>query len=127
MQFVLMAAPTLLVPSELLKYRTRWLGMSERWTAADLADSISMAQQRDAGAVGVNATGDSLYAVVHMPSGRPIAAARTIELKRRSILPDVEAIYRRGIISVLLLTTVLWWFLRRQAAIHAPDTTSTIN
>jgi hypothetical protein len=91
--------------------RSRWALMRERWSVAERADSMWMAAQRANGASGVNAAGDSVYATVSMPSGRP--QANRARRGPPTWLRLFVATYLGGIPTALLALTGLWWWRRR--------------
>ena len=90
--------------------RAQWNALSERWSVAERADSISVAAQRASGASGVAPTGDSVYAVVRMPSSRPKKAS--IKAARPLWFPLLEATYLWGIPIALLVLTARWQWRR---------------
>ena len=90
--------------------RAQWNALSERWSVAERADSLSVAAQRASGASGVAPTGDSVYAVVRMPSSRPKKAS--IMASRPPWFPILEATYLLGIPIALLVLTARWQWRR---------------
>jgi hypothetical protein len=84
----------------------QWIALRARWSVAERTDSISVAALRASGAIGVTPTGDSVYAVVHMPSGRPSRAPTTVSRPRWFLL--LEATYLGGIPIALLVLTARW-------------------
>lgn len=93
----------------------------QRWRAGDLADSLSLAKQRAesraARTYSITATGDTLFPLVHVPSGRPdpSVVAHLGEQTRRKARFFTVALF--GLIpSVLVLVTLSWAVLRRRDA-----------
>lgn len=90
-----------------------------RWRVGDRADSLSLAKQRTeartAGAYSVTARGDTLFPLVHVPSGRPDSASMAAygQKVRRTARYVTAALF--GLIPTLLvLVTGIWLVLRRQ-------------
>ena len=90
-----------------------------RWRAGDLADSLSLAKQRaDARAAGtysVTARGDTLFPLVHVPSGRPnsAAVASLVQQARRNAR-YLTAAFLGLIPTLLVLLTFIWMIVRRR-------------
>ncbi len=92
-----------------------------RWRAGDLADSLSLAKQRaDARAArtySVTASGDTLFPLVHVPSGRPdpaVVAALGEQTRRNARYLTVVMV---GLIpTLLILVTLSWMIVRRRDA-----------
>lgn len=106
LQAALLLLPTAWALANAPQMRARWEALSTRWGIAERADSISIAAQRAAGAVRVGPSGDSLYAVVSMPSGRPRPGAERAPspLWMRGIV----AVYTWAIPVSLLWLTLVW-------------------
>ena len=90
--------------------RAQWNALSERWSVAERADSLSVAAQRTSGASGVAPTGDSVYAEVRMPSGRPNKAS--IRTSRPLWFLLLQATYLWGIPFALVVLTARWQWRR---------------
>jgi hypothetical protein len=105
-QVALLILPTAWALSNAPQMRARWDALSTRWSIAERADSISIAAQRTAGPARLGPSGDSVYAVVSMPSGRPRpgAARASSPLWMRGIV----AIYTWAIPVSLLWLTLVW-------------------
>ena len=90
-----------------------------RWRSGELADSLSLATQRAearaARTYSVTASGDTLFPLVHVRSGRPdpVVVAALGERTRQTARYVTIAIL--GLIpSLLILVTVSWMILRRR-------------
>ncbi len=91
--------------------RARWDALSTRWSIAERSDSIAIAAQRAGGATRLGPSGDSVYAVVQMPSGRPNPRAE--RASRSMWIRAVAAIYSWGIPLSLVWLTLVWRRRRR--------------
>lgn len=110
LQAALIALPLWLALSNAPRARAQWASLSERMGIGERAESLSVASQRAKGAVGVTPAGDSLYAVVHMPSGRTTdSVASPIFQLTRSVL---GFLYVFGIPITLVVLTIRWRQLR---------------
>jgi hypothetical protein len=105
-QAALLLLPAAWALSNAPEMRARWDALSTRWSTAERADSISIAAQRADGAARLGPAGDSLYAVVHMPSGRPNPRAERAagSIWKRAMV----AIYSWGIPVSLVWLTLVW-------------------
>ena len=123
LQALLILAPVLLArhlmanSAEMLRIGAE---QDDRWHTAELADSLSVAKQRaDARAAGtysVTPSGETLFALVHVPSGRPdsaVVAARSENLERTARY--TMALLFGLIPAILLLLTLSWIIVRRNA------------
>lgn len=106
MQAALLVLPTAWALSNAPQMRAKLDALRTRWTIAERADSISIAAQRAGGAARLGPSGDSVYAVVSMPSGRPNARAEPIS--RPIWIRAVVAVYSWGIPASLLWLTLVW-------------------
>jgi hypothetical protein len=94
--------------------------LSTRWKLGDAADSISRAAQiasaRESGTYKVQPTGDTVFAVVGVPSGRP---DRTAVSGRITFVNGTAAIASAlvflGIPLSLVLVTITWLIGRKPA------------
>lgn len=92
-----------------------------RWRTAEVADSLSLAQQRAearaAGNYSIAPSGETLFALVHIPSGRPdpstVASFRE-EAQRKARYTTMAIL--GGIPIVLALVTLSWLIVRRDGA-----------
>ncbi len=88
-----------------------------RWRAGDLADSLSLARQRaDARAAGtysISARGDTLFPLVHVPSGRPDSAAAAVRVQRMHRRARYFTMVVFGLIPALLVLVTLIWMIVR--------------
>ena len=92
-----------------------------RWRSGDLADSLSLAKQRadarTARTYSVTASGDTLFPLVHVPSGRPdpaVVASLGAQTRRNARYLTVVMF---GLIpTVLILVTLGWMIVRRRDA-----------
>jgi len=110
LQLALLVTPVWWAFSNAPRRRAQWETLSARWAIAERADSLSIAAQRAGGASTVGPAGDSLYAIVRMPSGRPNPAPVH---SKRSLGPQLfDALYLGGIPLLLCLVTGLWWWQR---------------
>ncbi len=106
LQAALIVLPTGWVLAKMPTLRAQWEARNSRWDIAERADSEWIAAQRAAATPIVAATGDSLYAVVSMPSGRPERSTERMVPSWRFrvfMLP-----YFLGIPVALLLFTMGW-------------------
>jgi len=121
LQALLILAPVLLA-RRLMANRAEILRIGAEqdtwWRTADLADSLSLAKQRaDARAAGtytITPSGDTLFALVHVPSGRPdsaVVAALHQQVLRKARY--TTAIILGLIPTALLLLTLSWIIARR--------------
>lgn len=92
-----------------------------RWRAGDLADSLSLEKQRAearaARTYSITARGDTLFPLVHVPSGRPdpVVVAVLGQKTQRNARYATAAIF--GLIPTLLaLVTLVWMIVRRKDA-----------
>ena len=121
LQALLILAPALLARHLMANSAERLRVAAEldaRWRTGELADSLSLAKQRaDARAAGtysITSSGDTLFALVHLPSGRPhaaIVAARTQRVQRNARY--MTAIMLGLIPTILVLLTLSWIVVRR--------------
>jgi hypothetical protein len=95
-----------------------------RWRTGDLADSLSLAKQRAddrvARTYSVTASGDTLYPLVHVPSGRPnpaVVAALGEQTRRNARYVTVIMI---ALIPTLLLFVTLSWMIGRRRSAGPP-------
>lgn len=128
LQALLILAPVLLA-RHLLANRAELLRegaeQDARWRAGELADSLSIAKQRaDARAArtySVTARGDTLFPLVHVPSGRPdpaVVAAIGEQMHQKARYLTVAIV---GLIPTLLvLVTLAWLLVRRRDAGPSP-------
>jgi hypothetical protein len=89
----------------------------ERWRVGDLADSLSLARQRAtaraSGSYTVTSQGDTLFALVHVPSGRPDSARVAAAVQRTTRTAwYLKIAFLWAIPAVLLLLTAAWLFVR---------------
>lgn len=110
LQLALRVAPARWALSNVSTTRAQWENLRARWTIAERADSISRAAQRAKGASAVGPAGDSVFAVVSMPSGRPVSPPVQRERTVGVMLFDV--LYLGGIPLILCILTGLWWWRR---------------
>ncbi len=121
LQALLIITPVLLA-RQLIANRTELLRegaeRDARWRTGDLADSLSLAKQRAharaARTYSVTAHGDTLFPLVHVPSGRPDSAAVSsrVQQARRNARYLTAAFF--GLIPILLvLITFVWMIVRR--------------
>jgi hypothetical protein len=89
----------------------------ERWKSGDLADSLSVIKQRaDARVTGnysVTSGGETLFALVRVPSGRPDSASIAVYARRneRYVTFFALALFG-GIPAALVVLTILWRLAR---------------
>jgi hypothetical protein len=124
LQALLVLGPVLLA-RRLIGNNTQLIRLSAeqdaRWRAGDLADSLSLAKQRaDARAArtySITARGDTLFPLVHVPSGRPdpTAVAALAQQSQRNAR-YVTAVILGLIPTTLILVTVIWLAVRREDA-----------
>ena len=112
------------IERKLAQMRAEQAPIDERWRLAEEADSISVAEQRReaiaAGQYSVTAQGDTLTAVVRVPSGRPDSLAVAASLQRGRWLVPVIALVLWGSIPVALMAlTILWVIGRRRKQLSA--------
>ena len=88
-----------------------------RWRVGDLADSLSLAKQRAdaraAGSYSITPHGDTLFALVHVPSGRPdpeVVAAMTRKAERTARYATAILF---GLIPTSLVLLTLSWIVMR--------------
>jgi hypothetical protein len=105
-QAALLLLPAAWALSRAPQTRARWDVLSTRWSIAERADSISIAAQRAGGAARLGPAGDSVYAVVHMPSGRP--NPRADRAAGPIWMRAIVAIYSWGIPVSLVWLTLVW-------------------
>ena len=90
-----------------------------RWRTAEVADSLSLAKQRAearaTGSYSVTPSGDTLFALVRIPSGRPDPAAiAALNLQVRRQARYTTAVILGLIPTVLVLLTLSWAIVRRK-------------
>ena len=110
LQLALLVTPVWWAFSNAPRRQAEWDALSARWSIAERADSLSIAAQRASGATSVDPSGDSLFALVSMPSGRPTPAP--VPTKRARGPQLFDALYLGGIPLILCLLTGLWWWRR---------------
>jgi len=122
LQALLILAPVLLA-RHLLSNRDEVLRVAAeqdaRWRSAELADSLSLAKQRaasrEARTYSIDASGDTLFPLVHMPSGRPEpAVVAALGERTRRNARYITVIIVALIPTVLILLTLSWMVLRRR-------------
>lgn len=91
-----------------------------RWRTAELADSLSLAKQRAASRTArtysVNASGDTLFPLVRMPSGRPNPEAVATRGERtRQNARYLTVLVVALVPTLLILLTFSWMMVRRRA------------
>lgn len=122
LQALLILAPVLLArhlignSGELLRIDAE---QHARWRTAELADSLSLAKQRaDARAdrtYTVTASGDTLFPLVHVPSGRPDSASVAALGEQTLRTARYLTVVMLGLIpTVLVLVTVGWVIVRHR-------------
>ena len=120
-QALLILAPVLLA-RHLMANRAEMLRVGAevdaRWRTADLADSLSLAKQRaEARATGsytITPRGETLFALVHMPSGRPdpaVVADLHQQMQRQARYTTVVLF---GLIPIILVLLTLSWIIARR-------------
>jgi hypothetical protein len=122
LQALLILAPILLArhlvanSAELLRVGAE---RDARWRAGELTDSLALAQQREdaraARAYSIAPNGDTLFALVHVPSGRPDPAAvaalgRQAHLNARYLTTVILGLMP----TILVLVTLMWIIVRRK-------------
>jgi hypothetical protein len=121
-QIALIAAPWVFAARyaqrELPRIRREVLANEAHMTAAERTDSISRAEQvaaaRVAGDFHLRADGETLFAVVGMPSGRPTAqAVADFRASTQRTVVAVVAIQFGAIPLALVGLTLAWYFARR--------------
>ena len=123
-QALLILTPVLLARHLLANRGELLRGAAEqdaRWRIGDLADSLSLAKQRAearaARTYSVTASGDTLFPLVHVPSGRPdpaVVATRGEQMRRNARYLTVVMF---GLIpTLLILVTLTWMIVRRRDA-----------
>jgi len=122
LQALLILAPVLLArhllanSAEILRVGAE---QDARWRTAELADSLSLAKQRAdaraAGSYSITPSGDTLFALVRIPSGRPapVTVAASNEQVRRNAR-YITAFILGLIPAVLVLVTLSWMIVRRK-------------
>ena len=99
-----------------------------RWRAGDLADSLSLAKQRAdaraAGSYSVTPNGDTLFALVHVPSGRPDSAVVAALGRKIQRTARYTTAILFGLIPTLLVLLTLSWIIVRH---KAPGATSSFS
>ena len=91
----------------------------DRWRTAERADSLSLAKQRaearEAGIYSITASGDTLFPLVHEPSGRPDpAAVAALGERTRRTARYITAVLLGAIPLVLAIVTLSWMVARRR-------------
>lgn len=120
LQALLILAPVLLArrlianSSELIRVGAE---QDARWRAGDLADSLSLARQRAdarvAGTYSISARGDTLFPLVHVPSGRPDSAATAVRLQQMHRRARNFTTVVFGVIPAFLVLVTLSWLIVR--------------
>ncbi len=122
LQALLILAPVLLArhllanSAEILRVGAE---QDARWRTAELADSLSLAKQREdaraAGSYSITPSGDTLFALVRIPSGRPdpVTVAASNEQVRRHAR-YITAFILGLIPAMLVLITLSWMIVRRK-------------
>jgi hypothetical protein len=92
-----------------------------RWRTGDLADSLSLAKQRSdaraGGSYSITASGDTLFPLVHVPSGRPASVAIAVVNQQEHRKARYAMAIILGLIpGVLILLTLSWMIVRRNEA-----------
>ena len=123
LQALLIVAPVL-VARHLMGYRAEVLREAAerdaRWRTGDLADSLSLAKQRAesraAGTYSIAASGDTLFPLVRVPSGRPDRASAAIRHRQTSRDARYFALALFGVIPTLLILVTVGWLIGRRNA-----------
>ena len=97
-----------------------------RWRIGDAADSLSLANQRArvrmARTYSIDARGDTIFPLVHVPSGRPDPAVVADIVKQARREARVVTILMIGLMPALLLGITLVWMLERRKGAGAGQT-----
>ena len=100
---------------ELLRVGTE---QDARWRAGELADSLSLARQRadarTARTYTVMASGDTLFPLVRVPSGRPDSATVAALGERTRRNAQYFTVVILGLIPTLLIVVTLSWAIGRR-------------
>jgi hypothetical protein len=95
-----------------------------RWRVGEVADSLSRAKQREdsraSGNYTVTAAGDTMYALVSVPSGRPDSAVVAALGERTRHQARYISIFLFGFIPVSLTVVTLAWLLLRRSGGEQP-------
>jgi hypothetical protein len=120
LQALLILAPLLIVRhliGKLPEMRRVAAEQDDRFRTSELADSLSLVRQkadaRAAGEYSITPSGDTLFALVHMPSNRPdsasIAAARTRVHRNARYISAIMF----GLVPTILIVLTLSWMIAR--------------
>jgi len=120
LQVLLILAPVLLA-RHLMANRAEMLRVGAevdaRWRTAELADSLSLAKQRAearaTGSYSITPRGETLFALVHMPSGRPDAAVAADLRQQMQRKVRYTTVIILGFIPTVLVILTLSWIIAR--------------
>ena len=121
LQALLIAAPVL-VAMYLIDNRAELMRVEAeqqaRWRAAELADSLSLERQRAdariAHSYAVTASGDTIFPLVHEPSGRPKSVAIAVGGEPAREMARYFSLILFGLIPTLLIVVTFAWFIARR-------------
>lgn len=127
LQLLVILAPVLLA-RHLMAHRAEVLRLGAerdaRWRVGELADSLSQSRQRAKSRAtrtySVTASGDTLFPLVGVPSGRPDPDRVAAHFERTKREAGYFAVVFFGLIPTLLILVTLGWMIGRRR-LHTVD------